>query len=118
MQGRKSLYKSSYCDLLIEHMSQGNSFRSFGAIVNVSRDCLYKWTSRYPEFAEAKGVALCKNLLYLENLAINNMHSKSFNTGIWMYFMKNMHGWSHNPISTTNEKPESRLIIVNKETEI
>ena len=54
MKGGVIQYKPEYCDLLIKHMSQGKSLATFGAVVGVSRNAIYEWIDRYPEFAEAK----------------------------------------------------------------
>ena len=47
-------------------MSEGYSFRSFGAVVGVSRKTLYEWVDKYPEFAEAKDIATSKAQMFFE----------------------------------------------------
>lgn len=54
--GRPTEYRPEYCQLLIEHMRQGGSVRTFGAVTNppVSRQTVYDWLDRYPAFLDAK----------------------------------------------------------------
>lgn len=59
-------YKPEYCEMLIEHMSQGYSFASFGAIIRVGRNTLYMWSRDIEEFAEAKEIAEMMALKYFE----------------------------------------------------
>lgn len=51
---RPSDYDPAYCDLLQEHFALGYSFESFGGVVGVSKQTLYNWCERYPEFLDAK----------------------------------------------------------------
>lgn len=57
MKGGIIQYKPEYCDLLVKHMSQGKSLATFGSTVGVSRNTIYDWIKRYPEFEEAKDLA-------------------------------------------------------------
>jgi hypothetical protein len=66
--GRPTTYRPEYCDMLIEHMKQGFSFRSFGSKVAAGRATLYQWVDANAEFADAaqKGREACST--YYENL--------------------------------------------------
>lgn len=64
----ETVYKSEYCQMLIDHMSEGFSFRSFGAVVECGRATLYRWADAHPEFARAKQIGEEKALQYYENL--------------------------------------------------
>jgi predicted DNA-binding protein YlxM (UPF0122 family) len=59
-------YKKEYCDMLVKHMSQGYSFSTFSAVINVSRTALYDWVEKYPEFKDAKIRAEDKAKSFLE----------------------------------------------------
>jgi transposase len=50
----KSKYKPEYCQKLIDHMSEGDSFESFAVRVDVSRGTLYEWLKVHPDFFNAK----------------------------------------------------------------
>ena len=59
--GRPPKYKPEYCDMLVEHMSEGSSMLSFAAEIDVARSTLNEWADKYPEFSEAvsRGKAKC-----------------------------------------------------------
>lgn len=93
--GRKTKYKPEYCQELISHMESGYSFESFGAKIGVARDSVYEWTKQFPEFAEAKKMALDKSLLFWERLGMAGVTGKidGFNSTVWIFTMKNRFGW-------------------------
>ena len=63
-------YKKEYCEKLIEHMSQGFSLSTFGGTVGVTRQTIYDWIERYPEFKEAKDIAFAKSQEFFEKRLI------------------------------------------------
>lgn len=67
--GRPSKYDPEYCEKLVKHMEEGNSFWSFAGVVGVSFDTLSEWTKVHAEFSEAKKIGLGKLLLFDERLA-------------------------------------------------
>jgi hypothetical protein len=68
--GRKPTpFRQEWCDQLIKHMGEGNSFESFGAITLTGKSKLYEWLHEYPEFMEAKQKGLSLSLRFWENLA-------------------------------------------------
>ncbi len=69
--GRPTLYKPEYCQMLVDHMEQGLSFESFGAICNASRATLYNWAKEHPEFLDAQEVGKRKLLYFWELVARN-----------------------------------------------
>lgn len=96
--GRPTKYKPEYCQLLIDHMSQGFSFRSFGAIPGVCEDTLHEWCKVYPDFSESKKIGQLKQAHALESIGIKAMEGKipGFNATAWIFFMKNTQGWRSN----------------------
>lgn len=52
--GQPTKYDENLCEKLVEHMSGGNSFESFGAIAGCGRSSLYEWASRHPQFSDAQ----------------------------------------------------------------
>jgi hypothetical protein len=62
-------YKPEYCEMLIEHMGQGLSLRSFAGKIRVVRSTVYEWIKTFPEFAEAKEIGEDVRLMYYEQLA-------------------------------------------------
>lgn len=66
--GQPPKYREEYCDLLIEHMSNGDSFETFGVYLRkmrhtpreekpICRKTLYNWADQFPEFLHAKNFA-------------------------------------------------------------
>lgn len=82
-------------------MQQGYSFEAFGGRVGVSKQTLYNWEKKFPEFAEAKAVAFEACRFWWEGQGIQNVlntsesmanvgsNSKSLNSAVWIFNMKN-----------------------------
>jgi hypothetical protein len=66
------LYKKEFCQKLIDHMSRGYSFESFGATLSprVGRSTMYDWIKVHPEWKEAKEVGESAALGLLEKIAV------------------------------------------------
>ena len=90
--GRPSKYEPKYCTMLIEHMSKGYSFETFGAIVEVCRATLYNWLDTHDEFQKAKDRAFTKSLYFWETKAIefltNPKEHKGFHFGLYRFIMQ------------------------------
>ena len=67
---KTTTYKEEYCQQLIDHMSQGKSFQSFGAKVRAGRTTLYDWTNKFPEFKEAREIGQAAALDFFETRLI------------------------------------------------
>lgn len=78
--GRPSDYDESYPEMLIKHMEQGLSFESFGGIVRVSKQTLYSWAEKYPEFLDAKNTGSMLSLLWWEQQGNNGLHNETIKT--------------------------------------
>lgn len=65
--------------MLIEHMTEGFSFESFGATIDVGVATLYRWVDIYPEFANAKNVGNGKSLRLFESLLVSKLNGKNYN---------------------------------------
>jgi hypothetical protein len=113
--GRPPLYKPEYCQLLIEHMSNGLSFESFAGVVKACRATIYGWCDNYPEFLDAKKQGFAEMQLHDEKLYIDGMKGKNqkMNPTLMLFKMKNCHNWS--------EKVEQAVavseITINKDDE-
>jgi hypothetical protein len=66
--GRPTTYKPEYCQMLIEHMKKGFSFKSFAADVDCHYDTLYAWKEAHPDFSEAKKIGEAKSLKHWEQI--------------------------------------------------
>ena len=95
VMGRPSKYKAEFCEKVIEHMASGLSFECFGATIDVSRAIVYQWANPNsaqfkPDFLEAKKIGWEKCQHFYEKAGLNGMqNAKEFNTGVWVYNMKN-----------------------------
>lgn len=67
--GRPTKYDPKYCEEVIKHMEEGNSFWSFAGIISVSFDTLSEWTKVHPEFSESKRIGQAKLLVFDEKIA-------------------------------------------------
>lgn len=103
--GRPEKYRPEYCDMVIEHMEKGFSFESFAGVVDTCVDTLYEWGKRYPEFFEAKKKAFAKCRIFWEAKGVEGLFSetvvdgrisksKSMNSAIWIFNMKNRFRWT------------------------
>lgn len=94
--GRPTKYDEKFCELLIKHMSQGLSFESFAAQCDCHWDSLYEWVKVYPEFSEAKKIGMSKALEVWEKIGMQGTIGKirNFNTGSWIFNMKNRFRWA------------------------
>jgi hypothetical protein len=108
--------KEEFCDLLISHMTEGGSFATFAGIAGVSRQTLYAWTERHPDFNEAKAIGTAKSHLWWEEKGKEGLwlmrEGPNLNVGVWIANMKNRFGWSDrvtNEIKTPSSDEMSKL---------
>lgn len=95
--GRPSKYKPEYCEMLVEHMENGLSFESFAGTIDVSREVLYDWEKVHEEFLHAKKRGFAKCQLWWEkagNAGLWGNKDGTFNTGVWVFSMKNRFKWN------------------------
>lgn len=71
--GRPSKYNQKYCEMLIQHMSEGGSFESFGGVIRVVRATMYTWVEKHAEFSEAKDLGEQLALKFYEDIAKASM---------------------------------------------
>lgn len=72
----KTKYRKEFCDKLIDHMREGNSFGTFGAIVHVTEKCLNEWCIKYKDFAAAKELGKVYEEYYWVNILKNGAQGK------------------------------------------
>lgn len=88
--GRPTDYRPEYCQLVVEHMSQGASLTSFAAEVGVSRATINVWMQAHPEFLEAANAGKAKCAQWWERVARNNAESGQGNATLTVFGLKNM----------------------------
>lgn len=123
--GRPTLYKSEYCQQLIDHMSEGLSFESFAAVANCCIDTIYEWAKVYPEFSEAKKKGSAKSRLVWERMAIDGAWNssgegshKNLNNAAWIFNMKNRFGWRDRIESEVTTDSTITVVLDSDEAEV
>ncbi len=95
--GRPTKYRGWFCPMLIDHMTLGYSFESFGSRILVGKDTLYQWVKKFPEFADAKKIATSLSRSEWEDMGIKGVvghYGKEFSAPTWIFNMKNRFGWA------------------------
>lgn len=104
---RPTKYNSDYCDLVIKLMKKGHSKLFVAGELGISRDTLYEWCRRYPEFSDTIKVGEMKSYAYWEDLGMRGMMGKvkGFKPSLWIFTMKARFGWRDNsPIKTSRDE--------------
>jgi hypothetical protein len=93
-EGRPKIqFNPEWHERLIKHCSTGLSFEAFAGVIGVSVDTLYQWLKTNNEFSDTKKIADAKCRYFWEAMAIANLKNKNFQTGTWIFNMKNRFGW-------------------------
>lgn len=110
--GRPSKYKEEYNEQLIAHMSQGLSFETFAAVIDVNVDTLHEWAKVHPSFSDSKKVAFTKNQLFYERMGIAMMAGKidKASAVVWIFNMKNRFGWRDKK-EIFNDNPDHNKVV-------
>jgi len=88
--GRPTTYKSEYCQMIIDHMSEGASITSFAAEINCARSTINEWMDKNPEFSEAVKVAKAKCAAWWERVGRQNAVEGGGNATLVIFGLKNM----------------------------
>ncbi len=88
--GRPTTYKPEYCDMVIEHMSEGASLSSFAARIHCARSTINEWMSKNPEFSDAVKIAKASCAAWWESVARHNAVSGDGNATLCIFGLKNM----------------------------
>lgn len=107
--GRPTKYDPAYAELLLQHLSEGHTLKSFAGRVKVHPDTIHKWRDAHPEFFDALAIGKASSLYFYEQAGIQGLfsetirekgpdgtsttHSKTINAPVLQFFMKNMHNW-------------------------
>lgn len=93
--GRPTKYDPMFCEMIIDHMKQGMSLRSFGATAGCNVDTLYEWAKTHPEFSDAIKTGRQLQEQFWEKTGIAAAHGKipGFSGTAFVWMTKNMLGW-------------------------
>lgn len=90
--GRPSKYDPAFCDQLVEHMSQGYSFESFGAEIGTCKKTLYNWVKEHDAFLHAYEKGQLAARAWWERQGHKGMWEEKdapkLNTALWIFMMK------------------------------
>ena len=107
--GRPTVWKPEFIDLLPPHMAKGLSFETFAGVCGVTKDTLYQWVEKYPDFSDAKKRGTELNRLFWEQVGIDGLWNteeteqegnyrkttkKSLNAAVWIFNMRNRFNWT------------------------
>ena len=90
--GRPSLYRSEYCERIIEVMKTGLSASGFAGAIGVSRDTISAWAENHAEFSVALACAKAGCALHWERLALRTGQTsdRTGNPAMIMFALRNM----------------------------
>lgn len=104
--GRPTKYNKKYCQQLIEFAKTGKSYEAFAGFLGVSKQTIYDWEKRHPEFLDAKRQFRALSQQWWEEQGIEGLWDvteyedgkpvakKKINQAIWIFNMKNRFGWT------------------------
>jgi len=93
--GRPSEYRPEWMlSKVIDIMSEGASKVEVAAELGITKETLYQWVQKYPEFSDSikKGEQLCE--AWWEKNGRKCLHDQKFNASLWYMNMKNRFKWS------------------------
>lgn len=126
--GQPTKYRPEYCQMLVDHMTKGFSYETFGSTIGVARATVFNWEKDNPQFLDAKKRAFDNCQLFWEKIGIDNIVSlsknvregnvsksvtKTLNTGAWIFNMKNRFRWTDRMEVTSNDEPTPIIVGYN-----
>lgn len=88
--GRPTKFKPEYCEMIVEHMSEGASITSFAASIDVARSTINEWADNHVEFSEAVKRAKAKCASWWERLGREGAMGGEVNPTLVIFGLKNM----------------------------
>lgn len=108
-------------------MSVGGSYETFGAYLGekygsemmVSKQTLYDWEKKHPEFLDSKKRGFACSQLFYEQVGIKGMMGeiKKFNVTAWIFNMKNRFGWRDRSQVEVETKHQNEMVVTLKSSE-
>ena len=75
-----SKYEPKMCDTIIEMGNEGASKKRMWSQLGISSGTADNWCKKFPEFAEAVGIAMVHSQSYWETQLLANVENKNFNS--------------------------------------
>jgi len=76
LKGRPSKYDSKFCDIAYKYMAKGHSKLAVAGKLGISRDTLYEWCRKYPEFSDTIKIGEMKSLQHWEEIGMKMLFGK------------------------------------------
>ena len=94
--GRPTDYTPEMHNRVVKLMRKGASIKEVAYKLNVSRQTIYEWKEKYPEFSDTitQGVEFSEG--WWEMKGRRNLHTKNFNSALYQINMRNRFGWDKN----------------------
>lgn len=109
-----SLYNTSYPMQLVEHMSSGYNFRTFGAVCDppVCLKTLSRWCAKYPDFQKAReiGTLACERWWIALGRSAAAGKVPNFSSAVWIFTMKNLFKWRDRHESESRKEEIKEII--------
>lgn len=95
--GRPVEYREEFCAVVIEEMAKGYSKEAVAGVIGISKETLYQWAKKYPNFSDAISIGESKSRVFWENklveYAVHTKNGKQINGQVFNLNMKNRFGW-------------------------
>lgn len=108
--GRPTKYRPEMCEQIVDLMRNGESIEEASHALNLSKDTVYQYAKKYPEFSDALKRAVQVSYVWWLRNGREALREKEFNyTGFYMQ-MKNRFGWTDKK-EIKHEGETSRVVI-------
>lgn len=112
--------------MLVDHMSQGYSFESFGAVVDCGRATLFNWCDQFPSFKEAKlrgyekGKRLFETILLakMRGEQVKGMNLKASDTACLIFALKTRYRDTYSEKTDVSQSGEIKIVIDNDDNNL
>ena len=105
--GRPTKYSPEVNDICIKLMREGASIKEIAYELNVSRDTIYEWQSKYADFSDTIKKCVDFSEGWWMKQGRLNIDTKEFNSTLWYMNMRNRFGWADR--QSDNQNPQETL---------
>lgn len=85
----QSKYKPEFCQLVVDHMSQGFDFDTLSHRLGVTPQTMYNWVKKYPDFNTAYHNGKSAQKEFYQKLCLNNAITNKGNASMCIFLAKN-----------------------------
>jgi orotate phosphoribosyltransferase-like protein len=104
-------YRPEFCAKVVKLMRRGCSIEELAYELEVSKQTIYNWKAKYPEFFDAITLGTDFAEGKWQKIGRTNLKTKEFNNAMYQMQMRNRFGWdknlqnhSHNVTVTESDK--------------